>query len=219
MTQHDFAKKFCSDNDLRPHFQHPIVINRNNVKHVAATNTYCLVTFPDKDGTVSKYEESLEKQIIQVLDSKPLFDTPKTIQVSELQKAIDSLPLIPEMDGEEIECPECEGEGEIECEECGHTYTCKTCKGEGIIDKSKPTGRMICDVNAYVKIGNSIYRGCRVQEMMTAIDYANVDIISHIKGDDALSSAVFMIGQIEMLVMPCVVDEHDTICYTVKYND
>lgn len=34
----------------------------------------------------------------------------------------------------EIECFECDGEGETDCCECGQMRTCPTCNGEGVVD-------------------------------------------------------------------------------------
>lgn len=33
-----------------------------------------------------------------------------------------------------IECPECDGSGETECDCCGHEDTCEQCDGDGDID-------------------------------------------------------------------------------------
>ncbi len=36
-----------------------------------------------------------------------------------------------EMHDEETDCPDCDGEGEIECCECGHYRKCRECDGDG----------------------------------------------------------------------------------------
>lgn len=33
-----------------------------------------------------------------------------------------------------VECYDCDGQGETDCCECGHTRTCPTCDGDGVLD-------------------------------------------------------------------------------------
>lgn len=41
---------------------------------------------------------------------------------------------------ESEDCPDCYGEGLVECSECGYEHDCKTCKGEGRIIKTEQCG-------------------------------------------------------------------------------
>lgn len=41
------------------------------------------------------------------------------------------LELYPEVAKEEEDCPECEGNGGIECFHCGHVAECRECDGTG----------------------------------------------------------------------------------------
>lgn len=38
----------------------------------------------------------------------------------------------PDCDNSKIMCPHCDGEGEITCYECEHSYECDECNGTGI---------------------------------------------------------------------------------------
>lgn len=40
----------------------------------------------------------------------------------------------PEMKEQETECKQCNGDGYIECETCGHEETCSECEGEGTLN-------------------------------------------------------------------------------------
>lgn len=40
-------------------------------------------------------------------------------------------------DSQMVGCSDCEGEGEIECEECGHWRVCETCDGKGKVSSAR----------------------------------------------------------------------------------
>jgi RecJ-like exonuclease len=41
--------------------------------------------------------------------------------------------------GEEVECPSCDGEGEVECGECGGSKACTRCDGDGVLPARQVT--------------------------------------------------------------------------------
>lgn len=218
MTQYDFAKQFCSDDGMRHQLQTPWIISRNGVRMVAASNGYSLITFPETDGSTTEDSKSIESMFVKVMDKNPLFETPKIIKVSELVHAIQQLPLIPEMDGNEVECPDCDGEGTVECECCGHEHDCDRCDGEGVIEKEKPTGQMIPDMSKCARIENAAYMGARIEEILKAVKYANVEEIAIIRSGGQYESTTFQIANIEMLVMPTS-NSQDDIVYTIQCNN
>lgn len=54
-----------------------------------------------------------------------------------------------EPEAEEDDCPDCDGDGEVECCECGHTRDCRTCDGSGRVDAMDPVDYSPGDVRAW----------------------------------------------------------------------
>lgn len=60
----------------------------------------------------------------------------------------------------EVRCESCDGDGEIECPECGSVVDCKECNGKGILSEtiySKDIDRMIIDESILVKIRDTYF--------------------------------------------------------------
>lgn len=86
------------------------------------------------------------------------------ITLARLDKALANAPLVDEMAavGEDVECDECDGMGNVtwEYKHWQDVFRCPKCEGDGYIERSrrKATGRKVVDENAGVKICSEIFR-------------------------------------------------------------
>ena len=106
-----------------------------------------------------------------------------------IRQALDACPLVDELvtEGNEEECKECGGTGEVEWEYTDdnlhthyHDFDCPMCGGDGVITHKKETytGRKVHDENAVVKIGNSFFRWYYLDIVAKALAHIGADVIS-----------------------------------------
>ena len=159
------ALNLCTDkepfHELRPWMRNPFIAG----DLAAATNLFVLLYFPKRLVSDIPLEEIPFTEISRVIPS-PNMAYP--IQLQAIIDAISKAPLVDEKTDDEDECPNCQGEGEVECSECGHGYECPTCKGAGFLNPSKPTGRKIPDDNSLVQLGQ--YKlTCKILSMLAEV--------------------------------------------------
>jgi hypothetical protein len=108
------------------------------------TDTRLLVIIPKKyiEETLQIKKESTPK-IGGLLKVKPTHTTP--IKLTQLVKALSSVPIIPSHD----DCSDCNGYGNTDCECCGNIKQCKTCLGKGV---GKANGNFEFDYEYNIKI-------------------------------------------------------------------
>lgn len=113
---------------------------------------------------------------------KPMFKWPEKncdwlITLSALQESWEQIPAVEEkiMQGEYKECPECNGEGEVEWEymdSSGRThyqdFECPVCGGSGYAEQPRETktGKMIPDLEATIGFGFHALRADHVLNLM-----------------------------------------------------
>lgn len=129
--------KFCGDDDSRLTLKEP----RNNEEFIYATNGCILIRLskslaPDFNNIITNECPDYEKVITNEAEFNP-------VSLSDIQGALDS--FIPEYinEYEKVECPECNGEGYIECTECGNEKECEECLGDGEINTDKIIGKIM----------------------------------------------------------------------------
>ena len=67
--------------------------------------------------------------------------------------------LLDEYDESDVKtCTECDGEGDIECECCGHTYECPECNGDGKIGTEIPTGNKYPNPDKLFTLFKDVYK-------------------------------------------------------------
>lgn len=128
--------------------------------YAGATNLYVLAYLPksiiyDLSGGLYHLNEKESERILNIIPDSTNFK--HELSIKELSDAISRLPKIAEMKGEFVDCSECNGEGEIECDVCGFSHPCKACNGDGFLDKRRATGKMIPDESKYIRIGELTY--------------------------------------------------------------
>jgi hypothetical protein len=75
---------------------------------------------------ISRLREEMKK----IYDPATALTDPR---IADINRAIESVSL--KMNGKE-ECLDCDGWGEIECDECGHERVCDSCDGEGLVESA-----------------------------------------------------------------------------------
>jgi hypothetical protein len=107
---------------------------RNN--EAVATNGKVLgVWAAEMNSTIAVCETMAWPNTHDVLERHRFGEVKRWYKSSEIVLP-DPLPE-PEPAPEPVECEKCEGEGYIECGECGHLDTCKECKGRCVIGQEK----------------------------------------------------------------------------------
>ena len=116
------------------------------------------------------------------------FPCEKTITIEALNKALEACPLIDEeiVVEDAVECEECDGKGEVYWEYTdNHLNTherlmdCPICNGEGEIEpcKKKKTGKKIIAEGIVVEVGNAHLFANWLQTLKTAMGYLNVESV------------------------------------------
>lgn len=154
---------FCAENDeVREWWEKPFT-NPLDENRIWATNAHIFIRV-DNNLTRGKYES--HEQFLPPLHGE---ECDITIPISAIEEAMKELPMIAETrieKGDEIECPECEGTGEVTWtyeDEDGNEYymdaDCPVCDGTGRTDEKKevPTGRMIPEKNTNIVIAGVWY--------------------------------------------------------------
>jgi ssDNA-binding Zn-finger/Zn-ribbon topoisomerase 1 len=157
------------------------------------------------------------------------------IYKEELIRVIDLLPKIDKCDIEikdieikDIECDACDGDGEVDFEfsyngkDWEISETCPICEGIGRIQgESKiPTGIMIPDYSKCLTLNNKHFKGEYIKRLLVVAEILNEDKIFITFFNKSQYMFCFMIGNVEILVMPVVPfrDDENEICGVIKSN-
>lgn len=116
-------------------------------------------------------------------------------RLNDLKEAFEVVKLYPVRN----ECPECEGEGIIECDHCGHDSDCDKCGGSG--EYGEVIGYEPDDYYNFILLG-IIFSAINIQKLIKAAEYFDTEIINLETSLEPLKAALFMVKDIEILVMP-----------------
>lgn len=85
-----------------------------------------------------------------------------TLKLSDFEDVIIQIQKLPEYENKYADCPNCEGEGIVECNCCGHENDCEKCGGEGevIVGKEENGYYKFPELEAFTVNGASL--GLRV---------------------------------------------------------
>lgn len=124
---------------------------------------------------------------------------------------MDACPLVDEVvtDGNEEDCKEYGGTGEVEWEYTDdnlhthyHDFDCPVCGGDGVIIHKLEThnGKKVHDENAIVKIGNATFRWYYLDIVAKALKHIGADVID-ITANDHLGMTEFVFDGIKIGLM------------------
>jgi len=156
---------------------------------------------------------------IRVLLESPRKIIPFAFSVKEFDAQL-TPEMIDEMDYSGVkDCPDCYGEGTVECSECGHEHDCPKCDGDGTIGTAVPTGRKIPNGEEPFSFGAVLYKYKYLSQIPRLAEIMGVkDVECH--NIDFLTAAIFKIGVAEMFIMPVAGSGHTGIKQiSVKKNE
>lgn len=134
----------------------------------------------------------------------------KTITIGQLETLLSKVEKVEETKkvGENIKCEECKGSGDVtwQYEHWEKKDFCPVCDGDGYTSKTKevPTGRMIPDPYAAIKLGNKTFQSCYIQTIVETMKLLEIHkIVMQYNGNSPLEQAVFNFNaDIDVLLMP-----------------
>lgn len=205
------ALNLCTDKSgqiLREWMNNPFIAG----DYAGASDSYSLLYFPKE--RVSNFSlNEIEFSKISGILPKPDIDHP--IQLQTIKDAIAKAPLIDEYTEPEVECPYCDGEGVVECSECGNEYDCKKCDGTGYLIRSKPTGNKIPNDKCLVQLGNGKIRIDLLMKLAKIADILEANQVSVVY--DNLTKYLFRIEEAYFFAMKNM--SYDEPVATIDYKN
>lgn len=198
---------YDKENDMRPDMTAPYLKNG----YVCATEAHILIRI--KAETLNgEYNEIGSLNIDFPTDNCNFI-----IGLQDLKTAIASIPQIEEEEkvGKDIECEECDGEGEVEWEyrdSDGHYHyeyhDCPKCQGDGYISrvKYKKTGRMIPDGDCPIRIRRVVIKAEFLEILRKAMEIIGVDEVRCVHQSSAQPCIFRVDDNIEIIIMPCLAE-------------
>jgi hypothetical protein len=174
-----------------------------------------IVLILDKEFAGSDFEE-IDKplQMPFILDESKW----KLVTAERLREALEQCDREEIVEKEEVECPECNGDGVVEWEyhssygdEHWHTleHDCPVCDGEGYIYKDKKTGRFDIAKGTGVSIGFGQYSARLMARILKAMELLEVDGFRVISTPEHNRMVLFDFGtpQVRVGLMPMICDK------------
>lgn len=190
-------------NDMRPYLTAPYLKNG----YVCATEAHILIRI--KAETLNGKYKEIEKGNIDW----PTDNCNFIVSLQDIEKALSNIPQVEEEEqiGKDIDCEECDGEGEVEWEyqnKNGRYYheehTCPVCLGSGYSARAKyqKTGRMIPDEEYHVGIRHVAIKAKWLEILAKAMKLIGVEEVRCVHQAYA-SPCIFRIDDnIEIILMP-----------------
>jgi len=195
----EILNNFCSKDELRPWMKHPF----NAFERTLSTNGWVLISVPK----ISEYEDKTEliKNVFPVIHN-----IEKHYEVEKLEKALAKCPTEDDFDSVITKCDACNGDGVVDFEFTfkGKTYDieddCPVCDGEGEIEtfSNIPNGKKRYDETKLIKVNECGLSAWRISDIIFVAKKLKQKTITLIHNTSPLSSCLFRIGDVEMLVMP-----------------
>lgn len=150
------------------------------------------------------------------------YNCDKSLLVSDLLDALRRCPQEPEMkikSVEVIECPECDGTGEVLTEYTadydGRDYdvscTCPICEGEGTIEKEElePTGNMIPKEGSLIKLDKSYFKWYYIDTIIETCKMLKIEKIKLVRTDCSWMNIFELSSDIHICLMPMLGNGRD----------
>ena len=148
----------------------------------------------------------------------PLQNSNTIVKLDDIEEVFNKFELVPEMvdeEGDECECPACEGEGTVQWEFTapdGKTYymddDCPVCDGTGetVEHRKVPTGRMLPPSDAMFVVDGVLFKADCMTKAVNGLRLLGCKELRHIAtSKDAVNLFAVQEG-IRLVVMPCIGD-------------
>jgi hypothetical protein len=209
------ALAFCSKEENRPSMMKPMLYEGL----IYATDGHlCLMCPPEFicDADIVKEPTPLHVKLIDEVKRQSSGENASLeIDLSEIKFKTEILTH------EIIECDECNGDGECECDECGSTYDCKKCGGDGAIKGRKYDTPMevIIERSSVQMIDGNTFPGVYFRARLLNRILQEIGPKWKIIKFEATKANLFIAGDIKMLVMPCRGPElHEEYASVIEYK-
>lgn len=215
----ELLEKFCYENDdvLKQNWKQYIFQSGNKA---IATNGWVLITVPLFDKSLPDFSEKL-KNIYPVIHNKM-----EVIEVATLKAMLDAFPKVDCYDEISTKCDACNGFGNVTFEfNHGKTYEldgdCPVCNGAAITTKKSatPNGKKELDYNKLFKIGVCAFNAARIEEIIFVANFLEQKHITLVRQTTGNQLCMFRIGEAEMLVMPSLCEDDETIAQELKLQN
>ena len=196
---HELLQLFVSTDNFRPKLQHPW----RNGKFIYATETHVLIRI---NGALSEEEYPTGGPNVDCFkwDLLPRGE----ISAAVIDAALSKVPLVDEMEiiGEDIECPECNGEGEVywEYSHWSELFECPVCDGTGYSERkrSQPSGRKVYAPESSLRISGVHFRADLMYRIRQAMGLVGVESV-HVALNQQSQPSIFILNDdIRILIMP-----------------
>ena len=216
-----FLKNFCSQDLFRS-------LGLRNVNYYdngwfASSDSYslALVKYPDLDKSFCLNSElgiwSVLKPFEECYEESRPCDG--LIEVNNIKSILSEVHKLPEMKDRYKDCPECDGEGTIECDCCGQDRDCEQCDGEGDIKcGEEETGYCRYPENQVVKILDVYFKLERIEHLVQSLDIIGVEQIGYYKFQNYNSKLLFIVPnqEIYIVMMGTMVDDSDIKIHKIE---
>ena len=175
--------------------------------YVCATDTHIMIRI--KAETLNGEYNEIESLNIDF----PADNCNFIISRHEIETVLSTIPKIEEKIkvGKDIECEECDGEGEVKWEYLDNSglrhyeyYECPICDGSGYESRSKyqKTGRMIPDGECCIQVRRIVIKAKFLEILRKAMEIIGVDEIRCVHQDTAKPCIFRIDDNIEIVIMP-----------------
>jgi hypothetical protein len=196
ITHDQLLKKFISDDPFRPILNTPVLID--NI--VCATNAHVLIKCPVSLLEDKYLPNEAFPDIKKAYECVEYLDNPLTIEGKNLNELLSKIDKYEKFE----DCDQCNGDGVVECQCCGHDSDCIECNGSG--ESRVSLGFRFNKQYDTIKIGEAYFNPNYIQLLSDVqfLERSTIEVLSlkHNK------SMVCKIGRIETLIMPVMSDPY-----------
>ena len=218
MNNHlEILKTFTGNDPLRPIFDEPFLIE--NTIYATDARIMAWTASVNVDKEIKPYDKP--ENITKVIPTEINQDF--EIKLNTLKGIFDNAPMIDEVEviGGDVDCPECDGKGEVEWEYDYHTkeMDCPLCDGSGLKENKEEvkTGNKILDGSKAIKIGRFNFRIDLLKKIYDAAlstKSKNIKLVHQLLSKDG---SLFEFNDFKVLIMSVNCREENVI-YTIE-ND
>lgn len=216
-----FLQNFCSQDLFRSLGLRNVNYYDNGWFASSDSHSLALVKYPDLDKSFCINSElgiwSVLKPFEKCYENGRPYDG--LINISDIKAIISEIHKLPEMKDKYKDCPECDGEGAIECDCCGQDRECEQCDGDGYIKcGEQETGYYKFPDDQVIKILDVHFKFERMEHLVESLDIIGVEQIGYYIFDNYQSKLLFKVPnqEIYIVVMGTLVDDSGIKIHKIK---